>query len=334
MHRPRLFKVIAPLLVLGYGLGSRGAAADERPASEGPTELLPAPERPPSAIREDETPPHEATRLDDMDRTAKPIDRGPPPAIAERPGVRPPDARARWVEGYWDWDRIRKDFVWVTGTWRAPPAGAKFWVNGYWRRDETGWVRVPGFWCGRKDDRPDGRKDDRPDWHKDGPPRDRPKETIGPAPGADYFYITGHYAPEGTEVVWKPGYWARSEPGWEWVPARWVRQSDGWVFRPGAWRHVGGASPRPARGTSARGTIVSSRGGAGTSVRESPVETDVSSAPNDDSRLLHAAPRLPSRSMPPGGGWDQFPGAPRWPSDAPRAAGPPTARGSDRPSPG
>jgi hypothetical protein len=55
------------------------------------------------------------------------------------------------------------------------------------------------------------------------------------APGPDYFYLAGHYAPDGDHVTWTPGFWARMQPGWDWVPARWVRRPDGWDFRPGSW---------------------------------------------------------------------------------------------------
>ncbi|MEA2632563.1 MAG: hypothetical protein QOE66_2782, partial [Chloroflexota bacterium] len=64
--------------------------------------------------------------------------------IVERPGGVPPSPNSQWVEGYWEWDGRRKDFVWMTGIWRVPPPGT-FWVNGYWRRDDRGWYRVPGF---------------------------------------------------------------------------------------------------------------------------------------------------------------------------------------------
>ena len=36
----------------------------------------------------------------------------------ERPGIDPPSTSAEWIEGYWEWDAGRNDFVWVTGTWR------------------------------------------------------------------------------------------------------------------------------------------------------------------------------------------------------------------------
>ena len=86
------------------------------------------------------------------DRKPVLVQKTPPAPITERPAVDPPSANAQWIEGYWEWDAGRKDFVWVTGTWRVAPPG-RFWVNGYWKRDQQGWYRVPGFWT-RSQDRP------------------------------------------------------------------------------------------------------------------------------------------------------------------------------------
>ncbi|HMB07988.1 MAG TPA: hypothetical protein VKP69_30190 [Isosphaeraceae bacterium] len=93
---------------------------------------------------------HEAIVSPPIDREPDRVGNSPPAPIVERPGVSPPSPDARWIEGYWEWDGGRQDFVWVTGTWRVPPPG-KFWVNGFWRRDDRGWYRVPGFWCARQE---------------------------------------------------------------------------------------------------------------------------------------------------------------------------------------
>jgi hypothetical protein len=166
------------------------------------------------------------------------IDAVPPKPIVERPGESPPDPQARWIEGYWDWDKAAKDFVWVTGTWRVPPSG-RFWVGGYWTRDKQGWYRVPGFWS----DPLAGRND----WQTQGPPADRPDEVVGPPPAPGAFHIPGQYVPSGMGVVWRPGFWARAQPGWEWIPARWVRLSDGWSFREGRWERAKGEESSPSR---------------------------------------------------------------------------------------
>ncbi len=80
----------------------------------------------------------------------------------------------------------------------------------------------------RPADRPDRLEEERP-------ADDRPEEDVTASPGADHFYIPGHYAPDGDGVTWKKGYWAKSQPGWSWVPAQWVRQPEGWNFQEGYW---------------------------------------------------------------------------------------------------
>ena len=155
-------------------------------------------------------PVHEAFLSPAKDLAPEHVEKPPPPPIVERPGVDPPSLRSEWIGGYWDWDAGRNDFVWVTGTWRNPPPG-RFWVNGYWKRDDQGWYRVPGFWS--------DRKTDRIDYRKNGPPADHPDDTPGESPGADFYYVPGQYYPDGDGVVWKPGFWAKVQPGWAWVPA-------------------------------------------------------------------------------------------------------------------
>ena len=173
-----------------------------------------------------EGPLHEAFLSPAKDRDPVYADKAPPSPINERPGVDPPSESAVWIPGYWEWNPGSKDYVWATGTYRNPPPG-RFWVNGYWKRDDKGWYRVPGFWS--------DRQTDRIDWKKNGPPADHPEEEIGPSPGADHFYIPGHYAPDGEGVTWKKGYWAKAQAGWSWVPAQWVHQPEGWAFQEGYW---------------------------------------------------------------------------------------------------
>ena len=173
-----------------------------------------------------EGPLHEAFLSPRKDLEPNHVAKAPPPPIEEKPAIDPPSDKAQWIEGYWEWDAGRNDYVWVTGTWRVSPPG-RFWVNGYWKRDDRGWYRVPGFWS--------ERKTDRLDYRKDGPPQERPDEEPGEPPSSDCFYIPGQYYPDGDGVVWKKGYWTKAYPGWAWVPAQWVRQPDGWVFQDGYW---------------------------------------------------------------------------------------------------
>jgi len=120
------------------------------------------------------------------------------------------------------------------------------WVAGRWMRDSEGWYRMPGFWSQRRDAGAQpaatvARTPSSPAWRRSGPPADQPNDPTGVAPGPDYFYIAGQYVPDGEYVTWKPGFWARMQPGWDWVPARWIRRTDGWDFRPGSWVRETGA---------------------------------------------------------------------------------------------
>ncbi len=182
---------------------------------------------------------HDALRTTE---TPRPLDRAhapkqPPAPIIERPAGARPQQRAEWVPGYWDWDAAGAEFVWMGGVWQVAPPGT-MWVGSRWMRDGDGWYRRPGFWSRRRGPEAvattfsDARS---PAWRTTGPPADHPADKMADAPGADYFFIPGHYVPNGDQLVWKPGFWTRVQIGWDWIPARWVRRSSGWEFRAGRW---------------------------------------------------------------------------------------------------
>lgn len=155
----------------------------------------------------------------------------PPEPIQEEPSDDRTDPKAQWVPGYWSWSPAKEDFVWVVGRWQVPPAGAS-WVASRWMRDADGWYRVPGFWNTPRRDRAVVTAGN---WRADGPPADHPDDTPGAAPGPNYFYVPGHYTPDGDRLAWTNGFWAKEQPGWDWVPARWVRRPGGWTYRDGYW---------------------------------------------------------------------------------------------------
>jgi len=233
MRRIRILKLGVLLLPvaasLGGPLGSSLAADPQAPASRTrdavvATESGRKPSRTLTALNAG--PLHEAFLSTRGDREPPILPQSPPPPVIERPAIEPSDLQAIWIGGYWDWDRSRGDFVWVTGTWRVPPPG-RLWVNTYWKRDEKGWSRIPGFWS--------DRRTSRLDYRPEGPPTRRPDEDPGAPPRPNCFYIPGEYVPAGDGIVWKKGYWANTQPGWSWVPARWIRQPEGWVFQDGFW---------------------------------------------------------------------------------------------------
>ena len=161
----------------------------------------------------------------------------PPAPIAERPSGTRPQQRAEWVPGYWDWDPARAEFVWMGGLWQVPPTGT-LWIGSRWMRDGDGWYRRPGFWSRRRGPvagAPIVSDGHPPAWRMTGPPADHPADKVTEAPGPDYFFVAGHYAPDGDQLQWKPGFWTRGHAGWDWIPARWVRRPSGWDFRAGRW---------------------------------------------------------------------------------------------------
>src|SRR5262245_2457746 len=91
----------------------------EPPATVTPAATEPAPGSAPARVPPlMEGPLHEAFLPPAKDRAPDRVEKSPPAPIVERPGVDPPDPKAQWIEGYWQWDDSRNDFVWVTGTWR------------------------------------------------------------------------------------------------------------------------------------------------------------------------------------------------------------------------
>ena len=75
------------------------------------------------------------------------IPKTPPAPIEELPPQqRPEGANVAWIPGYWAWDDERKDFLWVSGIWRAVPPGRQ-WVPGYWSGSGQGAQWISGYWA-------------------------------------------------------------------------------------------------------------------------------------------------------------------------------------------
>ncbi len=256
MRIERGIRVSSSVLLLGLAVARFGGSAGAQstppppepqspPALDGPAtgvEALPSSDRPraeTSAVDQDRN----RVGVPDADKASGTrrvyAPKAPPAPIIERPsGVRP-DRRAQWVPGYWAWDSAENDFVWVGGSWQIPAPGS-IWVAGRWARDADGWYWVSGRW-GRRGE-PAEVVANRPAWRTNGPPADHPEDNPAPAPGPDFFYVPGHYAPNGDQVAWVSGFWARMQPGWDWIPSRWVRRPNGWDFREGHWAR----DPAPA----------------------------------------------------------------------------------------
>lgn len=72
----------------------------------------------------------------------------PPPApLSEQPSeAKPPGDDVVWVSGYWVWDTIQDNWLWVHGVWVHAPPGRR-WTPGYWSVADDGWRWVHGFWA-------------------------------------------------------------------------------------------------------------------------------------------------------------------------------------------
>lgn len=188
---------------------------------------LPPPAPPADGVQvQTRGPIHEAFAQPSENAPAGPIlgKRPPPPIPEEPPDQKPEGDNVGWIPGYWGWDADRNDFLWVSGTWRAEPAGRK-WVPGRWEAVDGGYQWVAGFWAGANAD--------------DVPLRDEPPESLdvgpaGPAPDDNAFYVPGVWLWR-DRWVWRPGYYAAPRPGQVWTPARWVYTPSGWAFVNGYW---------------------------------------------------------------------------------------------------
>src|SRR5216683_6710487 len=64
------------------------------------------------------------------------VPKAPPDPIPEEPPDKKPDTpNVQWIPGYWSWDADTKDWLWVSGLWRAPPP-TRQWVPGHWSKAE------------------------------------------------------------------------------------------------------------------------------------------------------------------------------------------------------
>ncbi|HEY8038874.1 MAG TPA: hypothetical protein VIF15_03740 [Polyangiaceae bacterium] len=69
------------------------------------------------------------------------------------------------------------------------------------------------------------------------PPADR-VEDGGPAPGAEYVWIRGHWLWSRGDWVWRPGHWEVRRDGHEWAPGHWQRRPRGWIWIEGHWKRI------------------------------------------------------------------------------------------------
>jgi hypothetical protein len=176
-----------------------------------------------------------------------PVPKEPPKPIDEMPPAEKPEGNTMWIGGYWAWEDEKKDFLWVSGTWRVVPPG-KHWVAGYWREDNGQWRWIPGFWTAAEAQQSGQHQVT----YLPQPPVEPNTASPGEPPGADSFYVPGSwvwhnagYVETGGATVyreagyaWVPGYWARVQPGYVWVPAHYRWTPSGYVYIPGYWDYA------------------------------------------------------------------------------------------------
>jgi hypothetical protein len=154
------------------------------------------------------------------------VPRQPPKPIPEIPPDKKPEGKnVKWLPGYWAWDPERKDFLWVSGTWRVAPRGRR-WVPGYWTQADNGWRWVHGLWVAAK----------RPSLDYLAPPP-KPVDN-GPTSnplGENSFWVPGCWVPRGGEYLWRPGYWNTYRPGRVWVPDGYAWTPGGCLYNSGYW---------------------------------------------------------------------------------------------------
>lgn len=155
------------------------------------------------------------------------IPKQPPEPIEEMPAEQKPEGdNLQWIPGYWAWDGERKDYLWVSGFWRAPPPG-RTWVPGHWNAvAEGGWQWVPGLWQANEVQEVA---------YLPPPPAPVTAPPSVPAPNRDAVFVPGSWIWRGDRYVWRPGYWVTYRPGWVWVPSSYVWTPAGYVFVEGYW---------------------------------------------------------------------------------------------------
>ena len=139
---------------------------------------------------------HEAfiNPVERSDQASMAAPEAPPVSIDEvPPDVRP--AEAVWIPGYWFWDELSDDFVWLSGVWRVPPPGQQ-WVPGYWQRLDNGARWISGFWAPVTASAVS---------YVEPPPENRDRGPTYNSPGSDYFWVSGVWMLHPSGYRWREG---------------------------------------------------------------------------------------------------------------------------------
>jgi hypothetical protein len=161
------------------------------------------------------------------------VPKKPPAPIPEVPPDEKPSAsNVQWIPGYWSWDPDKKDYIWVSGAWRIPPADRQ-WMPGYWAQSAGGWQWVPGYW-GSASQGNSGGEPAQPDYLPT-PPASLDYGPSVPAPDDNSLYVPGNWMYRSSRYLWRPGYWTGGSEDYVWVPASYSWTPAGCVYVNGYW---------------------------------------------------------------------------------------------------
>jgi len=154
------------------------------------------------------------------------VAKAPPAPIEEiPPEQRPEGDHVTWIPGYWAWDDERRDFLWISGTWRALPPGRE-WMAGYWGPTTQGYQWISGYWADASV---------RATTYLPAPPATVETGPNIAAPSADYSWAPGCWIWYQGRYAWRPGYWMQYQADWDWVPSNYLWTPRGYVFVDGFW---------------------------------------------------------------------------------------------------
>jgi hypothetical protein len=154
------------------------------------------------------------------------VHRQPPQRLVEEiPAMRPAGDNVRWIPGYWDWDRVRNDFTWVSGVWRKMPDERR-WVMGYWAQAQDGWHRVSGHFAAKAEQ----------DFQiVTQPPASLETGAVAKASESAGIHIPGSWQLTEQGYQWRAGYFTEFKNGMVWEPARYDWTAQGWSYTSGYW---------------------------------------------------------------------------------------------------
>jgi len=151
----------------------------------------------------------------------------PPAPVPELPPETKPDGEnVKWVPGYWQWDKEKEDFIWISGFWRNVPPG-RTWQAGEWIEKNGTWMYTPGFW------RPTNMNNWRIDLPE--PPTSVESGPSTPSDDPNAIWIPGQWEYRNDQYVWRSGYWAHSNDDQVWQPGQYLATGSGYSYCPGDW---------------------------------------------------------------------------------------------------